>query len=231
MRESRGASGLPFFCSKYNCAVALRIAILISGSGSTLRNILERIANGRLTGVQAVGVAASRECAGLAYAQQYGVPYAVIPRGSGSQFDAQEFSARLTAQLAIWQPDLIVLAGFLSLYLFPEEYAGKVINVHPALLPSFGGAGMYGDRVHSAVLASGTKVSGCSVHIVSDEYDGGPVIAQRTVPVLDGDTPQTLGSRVRDAERELYPTVIQWFADGRVQVEPDGSVTVAGREL
>lgn len=211
--------------------MALRLAVLISGSGSTLRNILERLADGRLTGVEVVGVAASRECEGLEYAQQYGVPYAVIPRTiNGGEFDAQDFSARMTSQLDEWRPDLIALGGFLSLYLYPDKFAGKIINVHPALLPSFGGAGMYGDRVHAAVLASGTKVSGCSVHIVTGEYDGGPVIAQRTVPVLEGDTPETLGARVREAERELFPTVIEWFADGRVEIA-DGVVKVSGRDL
>jgi phosphoribosylglycinamide formyltransferase 1 len=212
-------------------AVSLRLAVLISGSGSTLRNILERIADRRLTNVEMVGVAASRECQGLQYAQQYGVPHAVVPRIVGEgEFAAQDFSARLTRQLDEWQPDLIALGGFLSLYLFPEQYSGRIINVHPALLPAFGGAGMYGDRVHEAVLASGTKVTGCSAHIVSDEYDGGPIIAQRTVAVLDGDTPETLGARVREAERELYPNVIQWFADGRVKLV-DGQVEVNPREL
>jgi phosphoribosylglycinamide formyltransferase-1 len=211
--------------------VALRLAVLISGSGSTLRNILERVADGRLRGVEVVGVAASRDCPGLEYARQYNVPHTVVPRAvGGAEFDAADFSARLTRQLDAWQPDLIALGGFLSLYLLPEHYAGKIINVHPSLLPAFGGAGMYGDRVHAAVLASGAKLTGCTVHLVSAEYDGGPVIAQRTVAVLDSDTPETLGARVRAAERELFPAVIQWFAEGRVTVR-DGVVTVAGREL
>jgi phosphoribosylglycinamide formyltransferase-1 len=211
--------------------MALRLAVLISGSGSTLRNILERITDGRLKNVEVVGVAASRDCEGLKYAHAYNVPHAVVLRSECGEFDAQEFSSRLTRQLDQWQPDLIALAGFLSLYLFPGQYSGKIINVHPALLPSFGGSGMYGDRVHRAVLASVTKVTGCSVHIVSGEYDGGPVIAQRTVPVLEGDTPESLGARVRQAERELYPAVIQWFADGRVITSVEGGVEVYGRDL
>jgi len=117
------------------------------------------------------------------------------------------------------------------MYIVPPQYLGRVVNIHPALLPAFGGPGMYGDRVHAAVLASGTKVTGCTVHFVCDEYDGGPVIAQRTVPVLEGDTPATLGARVREAERELYPTVIQWFAEERVSLGEDGVVTVRGRVL
>jgi phosphoribosylglycinamide formyltransferase 1 len=212
--------------------VSLRLAVLISGSGSTLRNILERVADGRLSRVEIVGVAASRDCDGVQHAMQYGVPHAVVPRSvNGAEFDVSDFSARLTAQLDSWQPDLIALGGFLSLYLIPPHYQGKVINVHPALLPAFGGPGMYGDRVHRAVLDSGTKVSGCSVHFVSDEYDGGPIIAQKTVAVLEGDTPESLGARVREAERELYPTVIQWFAEDRVKLHADNGVEILGRSL
>ena len=219
--------------SAYNpVVVPLRLCVLISGSGSTLRNILERIADGRLRDLQVVGVIASRQCDGLKYAADYAVPASVIPRSAlaDTSFDPGEFSARVTGQLEQWQPDLVVLGGFLSQYLVPTQFEAKVINIHPALLPSFGGVGMYGDRVHAAVLASGTKVSGCSVHFVTDDYDGGPVIAQRTVPVLEGDTAESLGARVREAERELYPTVIQWFADGRVKLE-DGKVEVADRNL
>jgi phosphoribosylglycinamide formyltransferase 1 len=209
----------------------LRLAVLISGSGSTLRNILERVRDGRLRGVEVVGVVASKPCGGLQHAADFGVPAVVVERCTpGTTFDAPEFSARVTAALDTWQPDLIVLGGFLSLYLLPPHYQGRAINIHPSLLPAFGGPGMYGDRVHAAVLASGTKVTGCTVHLASDEYDGGAILAQRTVPVLEGDTVESLGARVRAAEAELYPTVIQWFADGRVQVV-EGKVEISGREL
>jgi phosphoribosylglycinamide formyltransferase-1 len=207
---------------------AFPIAVLISGSGSTLRNIFEQISCGALA-ARVAGVIASRDCSGLDYARQHNVPYAVIMRGK--PFDVDDFSARITAKLDEWQPGLIVFGGFLSMYLPPERYAGRVINIHPALLPSFGGKGMYGDRVHEAVLASGTKVTGCSVHLVDAAYDTGPVVAQRAVPVLDGDTPETLGARVRATERELYPEVIGWFAAGRVQVSADGKVSVGNRDL
>jgi formyltetrahydrofolate-dependent phosphoribosylglycinamide formyltransferase len=206
--------------------------MLISGSGSTLRNILERSADGRLRGVEVVGVIASKQCPGLDIASAYQLPCAVETRigSSAAAFDPLEFSARLTAQLDKWQPELIACGGFLSLYIPAPQYADRVINIHPALLPAFGGPGMYGDRVHAAVLASGAKVSGCTVHYASSAYDEGPIIAQRTVPVLEGDTVETLGGRVREAERELYPTVIQWFADGRVKLV-DGVVQVKGRSF
>jgi len=225
--------------SAYNPRVTdtppLRLAVLISGSGSTLRNILVRCSDGRLRGVQVVGVAASRDCGGLEHARGFGVPCRIVPRvlpeREGSAFDAAEFSARLTAVLEEWAPDLIALGGFLSLYLFPDKWQGRVINIHPALLPLHGGAGMYGDRVHEAVLASGAKLSGCTVHLVSPGYDEGPILAQRSVAVLDGDTPASLGARVRAAEAELYPAVIQWFADGRVTLDGAGQVSISGRVL
>ncbi len=205
----------------------LRLALLISGSGSTLRNILELIAAGQLP-VHVVGVVASRECSGLEHCREFGVPYAVVKRGK--PFDAVEFSARITAALEPWQPQLIAFGGFLSLYLPPQEHCGRVINIHPALLPAFGGEGLYGDRVHEAVLSSGARVTGCSVHFVDAQYDHGAIIAQQAVAVLDGDDAHSLGERVRQAERQLYPTVLRWFAQGRVVLNDDGHVAIAPLE-
>lgn len=209
-------------------AAAYPIAVLISGSGSTLRNILERCNDGRLS-ARVAGVVASRDCSGLDHAREFGVPYSVVVRPK--PFDVQQFSMGVTAALRQWAPELILFGGFLSLYLPPCEYAGRVLNIHPALLPAHGGQGMYGDKVHEAVLASGARVSGCTVHLVDAAYDHGPVVAQRVVPVLDGDDVHSLGERVRRAERELYPTVISWYASGRVSVGADGRITVAGRDL
>ncbi len=200
--------------------------MLISGSGSTLRNILELSAAGRLK-ARVAGVIASRKCSGLDHARDFDVPWAVIRRGK--PFDVSDFSARLTAQLDEWQPQLVVFGGFLSMYLPPPRY--PAINIHPALLPGFGGQGMYGDRVHEAVLKAGCKLSGCSVHFVDAQYDTGPIIAQRPVAVLDDDTVETLGERVRATERELYPEVISWFAAGRVELTADGKVRVHQRDL
>jgi phosphoribosylglycinamide formyltransferase-1 len=203
------------------------LAVLISGGGTTLRNLLERSADGRLR-ARVCGVVASRDCAGLAYARAYGVPWAVVPRvagGSGSEvreggqrgsFNAQEFSDRVTAVLDRWQPRLVCLAGFLSPYLPPPQYAGRVLNIHPALLPEFGGQGMYGTAVHTAVLASGAQASGASVHLVDERYDHGRILAQQQVAVLPGDTPASLAARVAEAERELYPAVINAVAAGEI---------------
>ena len=211
-----------------NHSGAFPIAVLISGSGSTLRNLLDLSAQGLLN-ARVAGVIASRDCSGLNHAREYGVPYAVVKRGK--PFDAAEFSARVTAQLDVWQPQLIVFGGFLSLYLPAPQYAVRTINIHPALLPSFGGPGMYGDRVHEAVLASGARITGCTAHLVSEEYDAGPVVAQKAVAVREDDTVETLGARVRAAERELYPTVVNWFAAGRVSLDASGRVRIAPRVL
>jgi len=204
----------------------LPIAVLISGSGSTLGNICKLINAGTLN-ARVAGVVASRKCSGLDYAREHGAPCAVIRRGK--PFDVADFSARITAQLDEWQPKLVVFGGFLSMYHNPPRY--PAINIHPALLPSFGGQGMYGDKVHTAVLESGAKVTGCTVHFVDAQYDTGPIIAQRTVPVLDGGTEETLGARVRETERELFPEVINMFAAGRVTLDDGGKVRVTGRDL
>lgn len=209
-------------------ADAFPIAVLISGSGSTLLNLFENIERGLLK-ARIAGVVASRHCSGLEHARQRGVPCAVVKRGK--PFDAAEFSARVTEQLDQWQPRLIMFGGFLSLYLPPAHYHGRVVNIHPALLPAFGGKGMYGGRVHEAVLQSGARISGCTVHMVSDAYDAGPIIAQKAVAVYDGDTVDTLGARVRAAERELYPVVAAWYAEGRVTLGEAGRVRVKEREL
>ena len=206
----------------------LRIAVLISGGGSTLLNILERIRAGRLN-AEVVGVVASRDCAGLEHARAFNVPCAIVERGQ--PFDVVDFSARITAALEPWQPQLIVFGGFLSMYHLPPQFRGRAINTHPALLPAFGGPGMYGDRVHEAVLASGVQVTGCTVHLVDDEYDHGSIVLQKVVPVLSADDAARLGERVRRAERELLPLVISLWAEGRISVDDSGTVQFAPRVL
>jgi phosphoribosylglycinamide formyltransferase-1 len=172
-----------------------RIAFLLSGAGSTLRNLLEEIEAGRVPG-EVVAVVADREAAGLEHARARGIPAEVVP------------AARVFEVLAPHRPDLVVLGGYLSILSIPPGWRGRVVNVHPSLLPAHGGRGMYGERVHRAVLAAGDRVSGCTVHLVDDVVDGGDVLGRAEVPVLPGDTPATLAHRVQAAERELYPRVI-----------------------
>ena len=137
--------------------------------------------------------------------------------------DSETFSAAVWETIAPYDVRLVVLGGFLHKLLVPPGWEGRVVNIHPSLLPAFGGKGMYGVHVHEAVLAHGCKVTGCTVHICDDAYDAGPIVAQRCVPVLDDDTPETLGARVFVAECALYPAVIRAFAEGRIQqTRPSG---------
>jgi len=207
----------------------ISIAVLISGGGTTLKNLIDRIAEGSCQARIKCVLSTKEEARGLLFAEDAGIPAIVVPRKKHK--DIGEFSELVTESLHAFSPELLVFGGFLSLYRFPPEYRHKIINTHPALLPSFGGKGMYGDHVHEAVLKAGCKVSGCTVHFVDEEYDCGPIIAQRAVPVLEDDTVDTLGERVRAAERELYPEVINWFAEGRVSIDAGGLVRVAGRNL
>ena len=140
-----------------------------------------------------------------------GLPLEIVRKTDYS--DEQAFSDALTAAVDRAGVDLVVMGGFLCLWRFPPSYDRRVLNIHPALLPRFGGRGMHGLRVHEAVLTAGERESGCSVHIADQQYDHGPVVAQRRVPVLPDDTPERLAQRVGQAERELYPEVIQAIAD------------------
>jgi len=194
----------------------LRLGVLLSGGGRTLLNIHERIVAGELP-VRIAIVIASRPCKGVERARAAGyrveiVPYRQMP-------DTQTYSDRIVELLDAAGVELIVQAGFLSLWRIPPRYEGRVMNIHPALLPSFGGRGMFGRYVHEAVLAAGCKVSGCTVHFVTNQYDAGPIIIQRAVPVEEGDTPDTLAERVFQQECIAYPEAIRLFAEGRLQIE------------
>jgi formyltetrahydrofolate-dependent phosphoribosylglycinamide formyltransferase len=195
----------------------LSLAILISGSGTTLQNVLDRIADGRLR-ARVVQVISSRADAfGLERARRAGVPAAVVERKSCPS--TEEFSRRIFELCRTAGVDLCLLAGFLQLVLIPDDYRGRVLNIHPALIPAFCGKGFYGHRVHEAALAAGVKVSGCTVHFADNQYDHGPIILQRVVPVLDDDTPDTLAARVFEQECDAYPEAVRLFAEGRLRVE------------
>ncbi|HOQ91148.1 MAG TPA: phosphoribosylglycinamide formyltransferase [Candidatus Hydrogenedentes bacterium] len=197
--------------------MSLRFVVLLSGGGTTLQNLIDRIERGELP-ARIEGVISSRAGVfGLERARRHGIPAVTVPRRQYP--DDHAFNADLWKEIAVFQPDLVVLAGFMSLLHLPPEYTLRVVNVHPALIPAFCGKGMYGHHVHEAVLAYGAKISGATVHFVDEQYDHGPIIIQRACPVLDDDTPDTLAERVQAVEREIYPVAIRWIAEGRVQVE------------
>ena len=195
----------------------IRLAILLSGSGTTLQNLLDRIADGRLAAEIVLVVSSKADAFGLERARSAGVPTSTISRKEAGSLEA--FSEEVFAACREARADLVCMAGFLQLLRVPDEFLGRVMNIHPALIPAFCGKGFYGNRVHEAVLEYGAKVSGCTVHFADNEFDHGPIILQRTVPVLDDDTPDSLAVRVFEQECEAYPQAIKWFAEGRLRID------------
>jgi formyltetrahydrofolate-dependent phosphoribosylglycinamide formyltransferase len=195
----------------------IRLAVLLSGSGTTLQNLIDRIADGRLKAEIVLVIASKPGVAGLTRAREAGIPAKLVDRKAYATVDA--FSEALFAPCREAGSDLVCLAGFLQLIRIPEDFRNRVMNIHPALIPAFCGKGYYGHKVHEAVLASGITVSGCTVHFADNEYDHGPIILQRTVPVLTTDTPDSLAARVFEQECEAYPEAITLFAEGRLPME------------
>lgn len=195
----------------------LSLAVLISGGGTTLRNLLETIAAGTLDAEIKLVISSAPAAKGLTFAAEALIPTLVVdPRKSATPAD---FSAAVFGPCRAAGVDFVVMGGFLKHVLIPPDFENRVLNIHPALIPAFCGHGMYGHHVHQAVLEYGAKVSGCTVHFVDNEYDHGPIILQRTVPVLDDDTPETLAARVFQAECEAYPEALAQLGSGKVSVE------------
>jgi len=188
----------------------IRVAVLLSGTGRSLENLLCRCGDGRLD-ARVVRVIASKECLGAEKARAAGVPTAVMTGTIAA--------AALEADVAAHGAELVVLAGYLKLLPIPESLRGRVVNIHPSLLPAFGGPGMHGHKVHEAVLARGCKVSGCTVHFCDDRYDTGPIIVQRTCAVLESESPETLAARVFEQECEALPEAIGLIGAGRVTID------------
>lgn len=184
-----------------------RLAVLLSGGGTTLINLHQRIEANALNAEIACVVASNSTCRGIERAQDFGLDVAVLPR---KQFDDKNaFSNAVFDACCQAKADLVCLAGFLSLLVIPDDFAGRVLNIHPSLLPKFGGKGMHGHHVHEAVLVAGETESGCTVHLADNTYDTGPVILQKRCPVEPGDTADTLAARVFQLECDAYPEAIQ----------------------
>lgn len=187
----------------------VQAAVLLSGTGRTLENLLAHRAAGTLDIDIPVVISSRDGVRGLDVAHAAGIEAHVVARRVFGSPEAM--SARVQEIITPLRIDLLLLSGFLSQLSILPEWEGRMLNVHPSLLPLFGGQGFYGRRVHEAVLAAGMKVSGCTVHEVNAEYDAGPILAQRCVPILPDDTPDSLGARVFAAECEVYPEAIRDF--------------------
>jgi formyltetrahydrofolate-dependent phosphoribosylglycinamide formyltransferase len=195
----------------------INLAVLVSGSGTTLQNLIDQIRANKLDARIKLVIGSRPGLPGVERAQRAGIPAHVVDR---KQFtDVSSFSRSVFKLIDPAEVQLICLGGWLSLLEIPQVWQGRMMNIHPALLPRFGGKGMHGRHVHEAVLAAGCKVSGCTVHFVDAAYDTGPIILQRTCAVMEDDTPESLARRVFEEERVAYPEAIRLFAEGRLSME------------
>jgi len=195
----------------------LRLAVFISGTGRTLKNLIDRIRAEQLSAEIVVVISSVANVAGLQYAEEESIPVEIIERchyGSLNEFSEANFSICRAAQA-----DYAVLGGYLRHLDIPQDFENRVLNIHPSLIPSFCGRGYYGNIVHSKALEYGVKVSGCTVHFVDQGYDTGPIILQKAVEVYEEDTANTLNDRVFAAECQAYPEAIELLAQGQVFVK------------
>jgi len=197
----------------------LRIGVLASGRGSNFEAILTNIKNDNLDASIQVVISNKATAGALEIARQNGIPDIFI---SKKEFPEQEkFDERLLSVLTDYDVSFVVLAGYLKMLssFIVRKFKNRILNIHPALLPSFGGKGMYGIHVHQAVLEYGCKVSGVTVHLVDEEYDTGPPVLQRCVPVENDDTPESLAQRVLKVEHKIYTEALQLFAQDRIEIK------------
>ncbi len=194
----------------------LKLAVLISGGGTTLTNFLKKQAAGELDIEVPLVVASRPDCGGIPKAEAAGLRCEVIRRRDYE--NKNDFSAAIFDLCRAAEVDLVTLAGWLSLIHIPDDFQNRVMNIHPALIPAFCGHGFYGHKVHEAVVERGAKITGCTVHFADNEYDHGPIIGQKAVPVKGTDTPDQVAANVFQAECELYPQMIQLFAAGKIKI-------------
>ena len=202
----------------------LRVGVLLSGEGTSLENLFERIDAGEVPATVAVVISSKENVGGLRRAERRGIPAVAIPRKRHR--DLGEFNDLIHAELEKHGVEFVALLGFLSVFELRGKFEGRVINVHPALIPAFSGKGFYGRKVYDAVFEKGVKVTGATVHFADEEYDHGPIILQEAVPVLEDDTHETLSARVQAAERRLVPEAIRLFAEGRLEIDSKNRVHI-----
>jgi phosphoribosylglycinamide formyltransferase-1 len=194
----------------------IRLAVCASGGGTTLQNLIDRIAAGTLRASIVQVIASKPGIGAIARAEKAGIPARVVTRAGKS---LETFSRAVFDPIRREGADLVILGGFLVLVAIPDDYAGRVLNIHPSLIPAFCGQGYHGQAVHQAVIDSGVKLSGCTVHYADATYDTGPIILQRAVPVRDDDDAETLAARVFEAECIALPEAIALYASGRLRRE------------
>ncbi len=197
----------------------LQLGVMISGGGRSLQNLADLIAAGKLNARIAVVISSLSKVQGVERARAAGLPVEIIRRKDFA--DTAVFSSTLVDTLERYGVRLAVQAGWTCMWQMPERWYGRVMNIHPALLPKYGGKGCFGYHVHEAVLAAGEKESGCTVHFANNEYDAGPVILQRVIDVQPDDTPDTLAARVFEQECIAYPIAIRLFAEDRLKIQGD----------
>ncbi|MCA9092936.1 MAG: phosphoribosylglycinamide formyltransferase [Planctomycetaceae bacterium] len=195
----------------------IRLAAFISGGGTTVLNFLEQIKQGKLSAEIPLVVSSRRDCSGVQRMKDAGLRCEIVRPKDFSSVEA--FSDAAFALCRDVEADLVTLAGFLSLIRVPEDFLNRVMNIHPALIPAFCGKGFYGHHVHEAVVARGVKLSGCTVHFSDNQYDHGPIILQRSVPVLDTDSPDDVAGRVFQEECNAYPEAIRLYAEGHLAID------------
>lgn len=193
------------------------LAVLISGSGRTLKNFLDLQRAGSLRAELRLVISSSAKAAGLKFAKDFGVRTEVVTRGSCASDEA--FSEKIFGLCREVGAEFVAMAGFMKFVPIPEDFENRVLNIHPALIPAFCGCGLYGMKVHEALLEYGAKVAGATVHFVDNQYDHGPIILQQTTPVAPDDTPRTLADRVFETEKQIYPRAINLLAAGALTVE------------
>ncbi len=198
-------------------ARAINLAVLISGSGRTLQNFIDLHDAGKLDARVSVVISSRADAYGLERAREHNIAAVCIPSREYENFEIM--SAVIAAELEEHEVDLIAMAGFMCLFKIPKRFHGRIMNIHPALIPAFCGKGLYGRYVHEAVIKRGCKLTGVTVHFADNVYDRGPIILQLPVPVLDDDTPDTLAARVFEKECEAFPQAIQLFAENRLKIE------------
>ena len=191
----------------------LRIAVLISGGGTTLKNLIDLRDNGELNVDFSLVISSKASAGGIQFANDAGIPAIVVRKKDCN--DAQEHSRKIFDAIREANAELVVMGGYLEHLLIPADFENRVLNIHPSLIPSFCGQGMYGLKVHQAAIDFGVKISGCTVHFVDNEYDHGPIVLQRACEVLENDTAASLQGRVFSLEREALPAAIRAIEESR----------------